>query len=46
MKGLRVFGKNFFKIRKEFLPEKDTVSVWRSRQNPAYFVSLNLMPNG
>ena len=25
MKGLRVFGKNFFRIRKEFLPEKETV---------------------
>ena len=27
MKGLRVFGKNFFRIRKEFLPEKETVGL-------------------
>ena len=35
MKGLRVFGKNFFRIRKEFLPEKETVGllIGRNRQS-------------
>lgn len=28
VKGLRVYGKNFFKIRKELLPLKETVSVF------------------
>jgi hypothetical protein len=27
VKGLRQFGKNFFRIRKDLLPHKDTVSI-------------------
>ena len=27
VKGLRQYGKNFFRIRKDLLPHKDTVSL-------------------
>ena len=33
VKGLRIVGKNFFKIRRDYLPHKDTVRI---QSKPAY----------